>query len=151
MFSNISPGPANGPCRPGAQLLDGGDGWVACRWPESKVRQWSIAATWNNDVALLGKALDILVQGTSKVVRVNVGDVCSDNDCDGCCRANTGNGRYKLIDIEKWPASELLGFDTSSPTFDVNDVNYPSAGNLRPGANGMALCYRVVGGAPPFV
>ncbi|KXZ41007.1 hypothetical protein GPECTOR_997g267 [Gonium pectorale] len=90
-----------------------------------------------------------MVQGSSsRTVTVNMIDVCSDSDCDGCCSKNTGNGAYKLIDLEKWPASQLLGFNPNADNFDINDVSKPTARNLRPGAPGdsvMALCYRDVG------
>jgi hypothetical protein len=154
MFSNISPGAFKGPCQPGAQLLDGGNGEVACRWPESIVKKWSMAATWEKDSSLLNKQLEIMIQGSTdgRKAIVNVGDVCSDSDCGGCCSKNTGNGKYKLIDIEKWPASELLGFSTNSQNFDINNIQSPSHNGKRPGANSgvMALCYRVIGNAPPF-
>jgi len=57
-----------------------------------------------------------------------------------------------LIDIEKWPGTELLGFSSNSPNFDINDVAYPTHNGKRPGGGGggMPLCYRVIGNAPPF-
>jgi hypothetical protein len=96
-----------------------------------------------------------MVQGKPGVtVNVNVRDVCSDSDCDGCCKTNTGNKKWKLIDIEKWPASALLGFDPTPSRFDINNVNTPSAVGLRPGApenSVMPLCYKILGSADPLV
>lgn len=115
-----------------------------------------MAATWDRDPALLDSTIEVMVQGGSRVVgNIRVMDVCNDNDCPvpgspGCCSQNTGNGRYKLIDLEKWPALELLqNFDPNSPTFDINSVVKPQAGNLRPGAPSfvMLLCYRVTSAA----
>jgi hypothetical protein len=107
-----------------------------------------MAATWDRDNALLGRTIDVMVQGRSRVIRVNVQDVCNDNDCSGCCSRNTGNGRYKLIDLEKWPALDLLqNFDPNSAAFDINSVEKPLSTGLRPGApesSVMPLCYRVV-------
>jgi hypothetical protein len=71
----------------------------------------------------------------------------ADSDCGGCCSQNTGSGKWTLIDLEKWPASRLLGFDPNAPGFDINNVNTPSAGSSRPGAPSsvMPLCFRDVG------
>jgi len=165
LFSRISAGPLYNPpavCNPStcltrtfngvqyrAQCLNGGNGEVACRWPESAVRAWRMAATYDQDAALLGRSLEVMVEGRpDRKVQVNVQDVCNDNDCAGCCRTNTGNRRYKLIDIEKWPALDLLGnFDPNSPSFDINNVQKPMATGRRPGApegSVMPLCYRVL-------
>lgn len=109
-----------------------------------------MASTWDKDAALLGKTVDVMVQGGSKYVRVNVGDVCADSDCSGCCSKNAGKGKYKLIDIEKWPAAALLGFNHSSKNFDVNNIKYPSAEGKRTVQNVIPLCYKIVGKAPAF-
>ena len=135
-----------------AQCLagDGGSFEVACRWPESTVRQWDIAATWDRDPALLGRTIEVRVQGRDRIVRVNVLNVCADSDCNGCCSRNAANGAYKLIDLEKWSALNLLqSFDPSAPNFDVTTLGsaLPTSIGLRPGAhegNVMPLCYRVV-------
>ncbi|PNH10862.1 hypothetical protein TSOC_002400 [Tetrabaena socialis] len=135
------------PCPSLSLRLDGGNGSMACRYPPEVVKRWNMAATYNMDASLLGRKLEVMVQGGQRVVTVNVKDICSDLDCDGCCKANSGNKAWKLIDLEKGPASQLLGFDTSSPRFDINDVPYPGHGGKRQGANpgAMALCYRDVG------
>ncbi len=39
--------------------------------------------------------------GASRTVTVDIRDVCSDSDCSGCCSANTGGGRWPMIDLEK--------------------------------------------------
>jgi hypothetical protein len=133
-----------------AECLDGGNGDVACRWPESTVREWDVAATWERDASLLGSTIEVRVQGRDRTVRVNVQNVCADTDCSGCCSRNTANGAYKLIDLEKWSALELLqSFDSSAPGFDVTTLGsaLPTSVGLRPGApegNVMPLCYRVV-------
>ncbi|KAG2491580.1 hypothetical protein HYH03_010147 [Edaphochlamys debaryana] len=125
----------SGPCINGAQWLDGGNGDYACRFPESTVRSWSIAATYMLDDRLLGRKLQVMVENRPAVTTVvNVRDVCSDDDCDGCCAANTGGATWRLIDIEKWPASTLLGFNPSSGSFDINNVDIPTASGMRPGA-----------------
>jgi hypothetical protein len=90
-----------------------------------------------------------MVQGKpNKVVTVNIKDVCADTDCDGCCSKNTGNGKYKLIDIERWPASDLYGFSSDDYNFESKLPN--SLPNLRPGApqsDVTPICYKVVGPA----
>lgn len=134
-----------------AQCLSGWPGQqreVACRWPESSVRTWRMAATWDRAPALLNRNIEVMVQGNARTVTVRVMDVCNDNDCGGCCSRNTGNGAFPLIDLEKWPALDLLqNFDPNSATFDINNVPKPSAGTSRPGAPSgmMPLCYRDVG------
>eukprot|EP00798_Chlamydomonas_sp_ICE-L_P023707 gene23707-9249_t len=147
-FSTVTAGPAKGPCAPGAKMLNGGTGVVECRWPEETVRSWSMASTYSRDPSLLQKKLEVMVEGSTKVVTVQVLDVCADSDCEGCCKSNTGDRKWKLIDLEKWAASELLGFDPSNPKFDVNNVGYPVSVGMRPGADEssvMPLCYKVVG------
>lgn len=149
MFSRISPGPCEGPCESvdgwTAEQLDGGHGEVCCRWPREAVRAWSIAATRDVDPLLQGEQLEVMVEGQpSKTTVVNVKDVCADSDCDGCCSANTGGGRYPLIDLEAWPASSLLGFDA---TASLEGVELPNSYGKRPGApegGVMPLCYRVL-------
>lgn len=147
----LTAGPPQGPCSPGAKLLDGGDGTVRCRWPESVVSQWRLASTWENDSSLLNQQLEIFIQSTpQRKVLVNVGDVCSDADCDGCCSNNTGKGAYKLIDIEKFPVAQLLGISPTSLAFSDGTASYPTAEGLRPGApesDVMPLCYRTLGQA----
>lgn len=105
-----------------------------------------MAATWDQDASLLNSRIQVVVEGQpGRAVAVNVMDVCSDSDCNGCCSKNTGNGAYKLIDLEKWSAVALLGnFDPSRADFDINSVQKPAADGLRPGAPGyvMPLCYR---------
>eukprot|EP00798_Chlamydomonas_sp_ICE-L_P026083 gene26083-11789_t len=134
--------------RRGAKMLDGGTGEVECRWPEKAVKSWSMAATYVRDKSLLNKKLEVMIEGNPKeVVTVQVLDVCADSDCDGCCPKATGERKWKLIDLEKWAASELLGFSTSSPNFDVNQLDYPVSVGKRPGAQEksvMPLCYKVV-------
>jgi hypothetical protein len=132
-----------------AQCLAGDQrSWeVACRWPESAVRAWKMAATWDRDSALLGSTLEVMVEGQTRVARVNVQDVCRDEDCGNCCSTNTGNKAYTLIDLEKWAALDLLNLDPISATFDINNVAKPLAFGLRPGApegSVMPLCYRQV-------
>ncbi len=62
-------------------------------------------------------------------------------------RDNTGNKAYKLIDLEKWAAGALLNFDPAT-LYDINDVMYPGAGNLRPATAAtrasLPLCYKIV-------
>lgn len=108
---------------------------------------WSVAATFGKRYRLLGKQLEVMVEDVpDKVVTVNVIDTCSNKDCNGCCSKNTGNGKWLLIDLEKWPAGQLLGFNHSSIDFDINDVQTPEAGIRRKRApHSMPLCYRIVG------
>jgi hypothetical protein len=107
-----------------------------------------MAATWDRDTRLQGATLEVMVEGGSRVTRVSVQDVCSDSDCNGCCSRNTGNGAWPLIDIEKWPALDLLGnFDPNAANFDINSVQKPLATGRRPGApegSVMPLCFRRV-------
>ena len=65
---------------------------------------------------------------------------------------NSGNSAYALLDLEKWPASSLLGFDPTPSNFDINNVVMPSSAGKRPAmgtnaANVMPLCFRDVGPA----
>jgi hypothetical protein len=160
LVCSVDSGPCGGPCATApdgslAKKLDGGNGQVCCRWPEAVVKSWSMAATWESDPALLGRKLQIMIAGNPAVTTtVTVRDTCSDTDCNGCCSSSTGSGAQKLIDIEKWPASALLGYSSSSPTFDINNVVYPTAastGYARPGApqdSVMPLCYKDAGPVP---
>jgi hypothetical protein len=143
-------------CRAGAVYMNYGNTEWACRWPESRVASWNLAATWDRDPALANKQLRVMRAGDSRTVTVNVGDVCSDSDCNGCCSRNTGNGRWKMIDMEKGPASQLFGFSTASQTFDINSVRVPtvaSTGIRRDGAPSwvIPMCYQVVGNMPRLV
>lgn len=97
--------------------------------------------------------MEVIVEGApQRVATVRVMDVCNDDDCRdangvGCCTKNTGNGAFKLIDLEKWAALDLLGnFDPNAATFDINNVVKPSAGSSRAPAPSyvMPLCYRRV-------
>jgi hypothetical protein len=104
-----------------------------------------MAATWDRAAGLLNRNLEVIVQGApARVARVRVMDVCNDNDCNGCCSRNTGNGAFPLIDLEKWSALDLLNFDPNVDKFDINNVSKPPAGGSRPGTDPgmMALCYR---------
>lgn len=138
-------------CVSRAQWLDGGIGNLCCRWPEPLVATWSMAATDQNTAMpyplTRNKKVEVKIAGKTKTVTVNVKDVCGDGDCQNCCKTNTGGYKWRLMDLEKHPASVLLGFDYSSTSFDINNVATPSQGGLRPGAPDgvMALCYRVLG------
>ncbi len=141
-------------CKTGAVYMNYGNTEWACRWPETKVASWNLAATWDRDAALANKQIRVMRAGdTSRTVTVNVGDLCNDNDCDGCCSANTGSGKWKLIDMEKGPASQLFGFSTTSSTFDINSVSVPtvsSTGIRRDGAPSwvIPMCYQVLSDMP---
>lgn len=77
-----------------------------------------MAATYDKDTALLGKTLQIMVEGVpGRTATVNVRDVCADSDCDGCCKTNTGNKAWKLIDIEKWPGEANRPKSHSLPAY----------------------------------
>jgi hypothetical protein len=124
-----------------------------CRYPDSVVKGWSVAATFgprrprSARFDLFNKTLAVMVEGAPAVnVTVRVIDKCADADCRGCCSRNTGRGRWRLIDIEKWPAAALLGFDPGAPGFDINSVDAPGNGGRRRGApkGVMPLCYRVL-------
>lgn len=149
-FNSLDGGSKQCCCKNGAKWLDGGNGQYACRFPESLVKQFKMAATWNEDASLLGKKLKVKIAGKSKAVNVNVLDVCKDADCDGCCSDNASNGKYKLLDLEAQVACGLLGCNYASPNFDVNNLSYPV--NKRPRANRdtMPLCYKVIGPADSF-
>ncbi len=62
MFNSIDGG-SNKNCKNGAKWLDGGAGTYDCRFPETLVKQWNIAATYNMDNALLGKKLQVGASG----------------------------------------------------------------------------------------
>lgn len=139
------------PCKTPAKWLNGGNGVMGCRYPELVVKSWSVAANFGKRYSLFNKKVQVMVEGKpSKVVTVNVIDKCADADCGSCCSTNTGKGKYPLLDLEKWPASTLLGFNPNTSTFDINDVNLPTAVGQRPGApekSVMPLCFKVVGAA----
>jgi hypothetical protein len=117
------------------------------------VKNWQVAATFGPKrpkaarYDLFNKTLSVIVEGTPAVnVTLRVIDKCADADCSRCCSRNTGGGRWRLIDIEKWPAAQLLGFDPAAPGFDINAVAAPENGGLRKGApkGVMPLCYKVL-------
>jgi hypothetical protein len=74
--------------------------------------------------------------------------------CHLACRKNTADKTYKLLDLEKWAAIQLLNFDLNSPTFDINDVVKPRAGDLRLATPTtrelMAVCYKDLGPVAPI-
>ena len=148
-FSRIDGGEQKCCCINGARWLDGGSGDFACRFPPLKVKTMRVAATYDRDSSLLGKKVRVRVAGRPTVVTANVLDVCNDADCDGCCKLNSSNKRFKLIDLEAQVACSLLGLDYSDPDFDVNSLDTPQ--NLRPYArrSTLPLCYKVIGVADP--
>lgn len=158
MFAGLSPGgdtPSS--CRAGAKFISGGSGTPKkCRWPESLVSEMRMGASTRTS-RLQGRQLEVLIQGsagtgsdsgtTDNKIIVNIGDYCANSDCDGCCKRNTGNYKYPLIDLEKWTAAPLLGYDAKSLR-DINEVRYPAAKGMRPGApesDVMPLCFKIIG------
>lgn len=152
-FKKWDPGDAKN-CKNGAKVMDGGNGQKMCRIPPERVAQLKFGSTWEKQWSVIGgKQVEVMVEGKpDKTVRINMLDVCADSDCGGCCTQNAGGGKYTLIDIEKNPASQLLGFSIADSRFDINAVKVPA--NPRAGLDKkvkdgtMALCYRVVGCAP---
>ena len=147
-FANIDSGNKQCCCLHGAQWLDGGTGKFACRFNQTMVKEMRVAATWDQQDKLLGKQVEIMIADqTATTVLANVLDLCKDSDCGGCCKKNTANGKYKLLDLEAQVACDLLGLNYSDPNFDVNNLNTPV--NKRPKVNHgtMPLCYKVVGHA----
>ena len=69
---------------------------------EAQSREWvaahNIAAVHEKDWASLGMKVLELRQG-ERQIEVEVIDLCSDADCDGCCTRNLGGDGY-LIDLE---------------------------------------------------
>lgn len=129
LFSNIPAG--NKPnCAPGAKLLSrpNSNRDVQCRWPKAKVRSWNVAATWQDRPDLLNRKVWVMLAGGKILGEFNVRDVCSDNDCDGCCSQNTGGGTYPLIDMEV--SGYCKGMGCNPDTVDLN--NLPHAPNTRP-------------------
>lgn len=121
-----------------------------CRYNESLVASWSVAATYGKKFKLFGRKLAVAIENDpqNRSVVVNVIDKCANRDCGGCCRRNTGGGRWPLIDLEKWPAAVLLGFNHSAANFDINDVDTPDSAGLRkkaPEDDVMPLCYLDLG------
>lgn len=59
-FNNIDPGDGK-PCNRGAKWLSGGlqPPNFACRFPQSLVKKWNVAATYKLDNALLGRKLQV--------------------------------------------------------------------------------------------
>jgi hypothetical protein len=57
----------------------------------------------------------VKLQGGATEITVNVLDVCADDDCSGCCNDNTAGKTWKMLDIEKWAAADLL---------DLGDVSW---------------------------
>lgn len=72
---------------------------------EEWVRSNNIAAVHSKDFdAMNGKTLRIRQDG--KVIDATVYDMCSDDDCGGCCTQNLGGDGY-LIDLEKYTAERF--------------------------------------------
>jgi hypothetical protein len=65
------------------------------------------------------------------------------SDCSGCCRANSSNRRYKLLDLEASVAARLLGLDYDDPNFDVNKLNTPVNHRYKANKDTMPLCFRL--------
>jgi hypothetical protein len=65
---------------------------------EDWVARHNIAAVHEKDWDWLGMKVLHLRQGDRQIV-VQVIDICSDADCDGCCTANLGGDGF-LIDLE---------------------------------------------------
>jgi hypothetical protein len=149
-FSTLDSGSEQCCCKNGAQWLDGGDGVMKCRLPPTIVRKKRVIATYDLDNVLLNKKIQIRIAGTNKYVTGNVLDVCNDDDCDGCCKANSSNKRYKLLDVEAQLASLLLGLDYTDPNFDVNNLDTPSNKRYKANPNTIPLCYKVIGKADSF-
>lgn len=95
-------------CRSPAEMLFNPLGQEKkCRFPKNVVRRWKVAATWSRRKDILNKKIRVWVQeGRSGSVpgrylgEFNVVDTCGDDDCGGCCRSNTADGKYPLIDME---------------------------------------------------
>jgi hypothetical protein len=76
--------------------------------PESWVMSHNIAAVHSNDADEFAlKTLRLRDGGNT--IEVTVYDMCSDNDCDGCCTRNSSETGF-LIDIESYTA-ERFGVD----------------------------------------
>ncbi|UJR84067.1 hypothetical protein [Sandaracinus amylolyticus] len=81
-----------------AGMFAGLDGVQSEEW----VMSHNIAAIHSRDFAQYGLKTLRIRQG-DREIDVTVYDMCSDDDCDGCCTENaTQNGLDFLIDIEKY-------------------------------------------------
>jgi hypothetical protein len=76
--------------------------FVDGKQPESWVKSHNIAAVHSKDASKYKLKTLRLRQGT-KQIDVKVYDMCSDQDCNGCCTQNANRGgRNVLIDVEKY-------------------------------------------------
>lgn len=64
-----------------------------------------------------GKWLILRNPSTGKELDVQVLDMCSDNDCDGCCTRNMQNTGF-LIDLEKYTAERFFGSASRNAVID---------------------------------
>ncbi len=80
-FNNIDPGDAK-PCNRGAKWLSGGlkPPNFACRFPQSLVKKWNVAATYMLDNALLGRKLQVAAQVRVCLLRL----LCTAVPVGGC-------------------------------------------------------------------
>lgn len=84
--------------------------------PQSWVARTNIAAVHQKDWRRFGGKSLRLRQGKREIV-VQVLDLCSDSDCNGCCTNNLGGDGY-LIDIEKF-TMERFGSGSGVVEFQV--------------------------------
>jgi hypothetical protein len=150
IFSTVHPRPCNGPCADRGAESERGPLSLNCLLPliGSEACQLAVDGCHveSGQVACSGsKKLHVMVLESGgqaqnrSLTTVNVRDVCKDGNCDEGCSQNRKGSAYKLIDIEKWPASFLLGFLHRSPSFDINDVKNPQQKGRRPCDNGGVL------------
>ena len=84
--------------------------------PENWVARTNIAAVHQKDWRRYGgKSLRLRKSGQEIVVQVL--DLCSDSDCNGCCTNNLGGDGY-LIDIEKY-TMQRFGSGSGEVKFQV--------------------------------
>ena len=88
----------------------------------TKSKQWvknhNIVAVHSKDWSWLGGKKIKIRQGDHEII-ATVYDICSDEDCDGCCTQNLGGNDF-LIDMEKY-TTERFGISFGTVQFQVID------------------------------
>jgi hypothetical protein len=128
LFSQLFAG-WNGVCNAPAELLDGGhptEEDIRCRFPEAVVGQWSIAATYGNNLQFLGRKVRVLLDGSAAACNgageasssctfdVNIVDYCGQASCE-----NAVTVAPILLDFEAQTACRMFGCDYNEEGFSV--------------------------------
>jgi hypothetical protein len=151
LFSQLNAGWGTN-CNAPAELLSGGDPNlpdVRCRFPESVVGQWSIAATYGNNLELLGRKVRVMLDSSAPICNgassctydLNIVDHCGSPLCELAVTVAP-----ILLDLEAQTACRMFGCNYQADGFTVSE-----AARSTP----QYLCFKDVGladdlGVPPL-